>query len=106
MPESSNVELSEKILAMNFVLSDKESTIWGSFKSKEFVRQVLRQFLDLHGNFGNVNKNWLKNFVKHLGRNLSTRQNFSWWHVFQVMGISIVFSWEIDVKTGENIWKT
>lgn len=27
MPESSNVELSEKILAMNFVLSDKESTI-------------------------------------------------------------------------------
>ena len=71
MPESSNVELSEKILAMNFVLSDKESTIWGSFKSKEFVRQVLRQFLDLHGNFGNVNKNWLRNFVSPMEKSTS-----------------------------------
>ena len=36
---------------------------------------------------------------------LSTLQNFARGHFVYVIEVSIVFSWEIDIKTGESIWK-
>ena len=35
----------------------------------------------------------------------STLQNFARRHFFDVNEVSIVFSWEIDIKTGEGIGK-
>ena len=32
-------------------------------------------------------------------------QNFARQQFFDVNGVSIVISWERDVKTGENMWK-
>ena len=35
----------------------------------------------------------------------STLQNFARQHFFDVNDVSFVFSLEIDIKTGESIWK-
>ena len=34
-----------------------------------------------------------------------TLQNFARWYFFDVNEVSIAFSWEIDIKTGESIGK-
>ena len=36
---------------------------------------------------------------------VSTLQNFAKRHLFDVNEVSIVFPWEIDIKTGKSIWK-
>ena len=67
---------------------------------------VFSGFLDFRGN---LKKNRLEKLVSPLKRSAwlhaSTLQNFARRHVSDVNEVSIVFSWKIDIKTRENIWK-
>ena len=72
-------------------------------------RLVCSRFLDLRGSLGNVKKNRLEKLVSPVKRStllhVSTLQNFARRHFFDVNEVSIVFSWEIDIRTGESIGK-
>ena len=56
-----------------------------------------------------LTKNRLEKLVSPVKRSAwlhaFTLQNFARRYFFDVNEISIVFSWEIDIKTGESIWK-
>ena len=58
-------------------------------------RLVFSRVFYLRGNLGNV---------KEKPTRKTTKQNFAWRPFFEVNGISIIFSRETDVKTGESIW--
>ena len=64
----------------------------------------------LRGNIGNVKekptrKTCFSREKKRLTLHASTLQNFAKRHFFNVNEISLVFSWEIVIKTGESVWK-
>ena len=71
------------------------------------ARLVFSRFLDLRGNLGIVKEKPTRRtcFSREKKRQLhsSTKQNCAWRRFFEVNGIPIIFSLEIDVKTGENI---
>ena len=54
-------------------------------------------------------KNWLEKLFSPVKRSAllhaSTLQNFARPYFFDVNEVSIVLSWEIDIKTGESIGK-
>ena len=56
-----------------------------------------------------LKKNWLEKLVFPVKRSAllhaSTLQNFARRFFFDANEVSIVFSWEIDIKTGESIEK-
>ena len=56
-----------------------------------------------------LKKNELEKLVSAVKRSAwlqaSILQNFARRHFFDVIEVSIVFSSEIDIKTGESIWK-
>ena len=74
-----------------------QSLAWNVFRfrgiCKFFYNEELCAFFE---------KNWLKWSAWLYA---STLQNFVRRHFFDVNKVSFVFSWQKDVKTGENMWK-
>ena len=77
--------------------------------NQALCRLLLSRFLDLRRNLGIVKENRLEKLVSPVKRSAylhgSTKQKFSWRCFFEVNGIFIIFSREIDVKTGESLVK-
>ena len=72
-------------------------------------RLVFSRFFYLRGNLGNVNeKPTRKTCFSRKKKRLTPRiylAKFARRYFSDVNEISIVFSWEIDIKTGQSIWK-
>ena len=71
--------------------------------------QYLVGFWICAGISGMLKKNWLEKFVSPMKRSpwlyASGLQKLARRHFFDINEVSIVFSWEIDIKTGDSIWK-
>ena len=76
----------------------------------QHARPVFSRFLDLRGNLGKIKEKLIRKICfSHEKKHLTPRidqAKFFWRHFFEVNGISILFSWEIDVKTRESISKS
>ena len=69
-----------------------------SFYLPFLFRLVFSRFLDLRGSLGNIKE-------KLARKTCFSRQNLARLHFFDVNKVSTVFSWKIDIKTGESNWK-
>ena len=86
---------------------------WNYFLSVHLTTGLLKWylvgFLICVGISGMIKKNWLEKLVSPVNRSAlllaSTLQNFARWHFVDVNEVFIVFSWEIDIKTGKNFEK-